>query len=99
MVNFRIKHLDKMQAIMLSREIEGACYEATDDPRFCVGLIPLNAMNFDEITLYFVRQNLELDNCDLLVEVDSSAVTEINLPTIVNQFLKHIDCQISLKVR
>ncbi|MBU0914703.1 MAG: hypothetical protein KKF22_19415 [Gammaproteobacteria bacterium] len=99
-ISFRFRQLNKMQVMTLSREIEGVSYtedleSETTKPRSFVALVALTSEHLEAITMFYVRQSMNVDNCDILVTVPHTAATSFTLPEIVNQMLKHIDCPIS----
>lgn len=104
-ISFRFSRLNKMQALTLCREIEGVSYtesiesiEKTEQTaqRHFVALVALTAANLDAITMFYLRQGITLNGCDILVAVMPSAETGFTLPAIVNQMLKHIDCPLTI---
>jgi hypothetical protein len=96
-INFRFLKLNKLQAITLSREIEGASYSALDDTQHFVGSVPLVENKFDDINHFFIRQKIAMEDCDLLINSAPLAnSTEFTVPIRVNQFLKGIDCKLTL---
>lgn len=95
-ITFRFLRLNKLQAYTLEKEVLGASYKMPLNKEYYVGCVPLNASSVHEINDFFVRQNVELDNCDIFV----STVTEydsyiIDIPNIVNAMLKYIDCKLT----
>ncbi|MFT2091557.1 hypothetical protein [Paraglaciecola sp. 2405UD69-4] len=93
--------LDKFQGITLKREINGASYAPIYDSHDVIGLVPVNASldNLDDLNIFFVRQQITLEQCDILVKVNPAAPDcQIQVPNFVNKLLKHIDCTITIKV-
>lgn len=96
-LSFRFRHLNKMQVLTLCREFEGVSYSENAEgekqlARSFEALVALTTMNLDAITMFYVRQGLNVSNCDILVRVHSTDTTGFTLPAIVNQMLRHIDC-------
>lgn len=99
-VCFRFLVLDRMQAFTLSKEIPGGSSDPTSDARTLVGKVPLTEDNIDPINLFFVRQQIPLSQCDILVSVTGSQrAAEFSAPAIVNQMLKHINCTITFSYK
>lgn len=103
-VDFRFRQLNKMQVLTLCRELEGVSYaehpanEGKLKPPGFEALVALTATNLDAISMFYVRQGLNLSHCDILVSVKRAAPTGFTLPTLVNQMLKHIDCPLSISL-
>ncbi|MCF2948472.1 hypothetical protein L0668_10175 [Paraglaciecola aquimarina] len=94
---FRFLKLNKLQAITLGREIEGASYTVVEDTQDYVGSVPLLEDKFDDINLFFIRQKISMQDCDLLINSSSLAGSkEQSVPIKVNRFLKDIDCRLTL---
>lgn len=104
-VDFRFRQLNKMQVLTLYRELEGVSYSehpANEDhlkPHRFEALVALTATNLDAISMFYVRQGLNLSQCDILVSVKRAAPAGFTLPTLVNQMLKHIDCPLSFSLQ
>lgn len=104
-VRFRFRQLNKMQVLTLCRELEDVSYAenpADEDnlkPRSFEALVALTAANLDAINMFYVRQGLNVSNCDIFVSVKAVDTTSFALPPIVNQMLKHIDCPLSFSIR
>jgi hypothetical protein len=97
-VSFRFLNLDKFQAITLSREISGATYVQQSEKGNFIGAILLseNLDNLDDLNIFFVRQQVQLSDCDILIFVTAeNAPCTIEIPARVNKFLKHIDCKLT----
>lgn len=100
--------LNKMQAITLVREVQGAHYqqentEATERPTFC-GQIPLDDSQIDDIMSFFIKQQLRVEQCSIVISAQSltEAQAEISpqyftAPNVVNLMLKQIDCAIVIE--
>ena len=83
-----------MQAYTLKREIEGAYFIKRDDTDVFVGMVPLKETLFDELNDYVIRQQIQYDACDILVEAKNTA-GEVAVPRVVNKLLKYIDCKLT----
>jgi hypothetical protein len=95
-ISFRFNRLDKMQAFTLEREIVGSLRNDHIEDHFYVVCVPLTDNNFDDINDYFVRQRVEIEDCDIFVSVASnSGINHYNIPVIVNRMLKYIDCKLT----
>ena len=103
-VSFRFRQLNKMQLLTLCRELERVSYSersAKEDnlkPHSFEALVELTASNLDAINMFYVRQGLNVSNCDIFVSVKATDATGFTLPAIVNQMLKHIDCPLSFSI-
>lgn len=105
-ISFRFCQLNKMHA--LSREIDGVSYtenldtEATaggqTKPRSYSALVALKSENLEAITMFYVRQGMDVSNCDILVCITGAKLAGFTLPAIVNQMLKHVDCPLSFSL-
>ena len=104
-ISFRFRQLNKMQVLTLCRELEDVYYAENpadeDDlkPRSFEALVVLKAEHLDAINIFYVRQGLNVSNCDIFVSVKGVEATSFTLPAIVNQMLKHIDCPLSFSIR
>jgi hypothetical protein len=95
-ISFRFNRLDKMQAFTLEREILGSSRDSQMDNDFYVVRVPLSNNNFDDINDYYVRQRVEIEDCDIFISVCSDSGTNIfGIPEIVNRMLKYIDCKLT----
>ena len=95
-ISFRFNRLDKMQAFTLEREILGSYSDNHIDNNYFVVCVPLTDSNFDDINDYYVRQRVEIEDCDILVSVSSASGTKIlDIPAMVNRMLKYIDCKLT----
>lgn len=93
-VHFRLTKLDAMQAYTLKREIEGAYFIKRDDTDVFVGMVPLKETLFDGLNDYVIRQQIQYDACDILVEAKNTT-GEVAVPRVVNKLLKYIDCKLT----
>ncbi|AGH43440.1 hypothetical protein C427_1331 [Paraglaciecola psychrophila 170] len=60
-----------------------------------MGLVCLNENldNLDDLNIFYVRQQIALQDCDICIVVTSANVTDtVATPMFVNKVLKHIDC-------
>ena len=97
-VTFRLLNLDKFQAITLIREVDGATYDNHPQNSCCVGSVYLNENldNLDDLNIFYVRQQLPIQDCDILISVTSeNGAATVATPMFVNTVLKHIDCQLT----
>jgi hypothetical protein len=95
-ISFRFNCLDKIQAFTLEREIVGSSRKHRAEDNCYVVRVPLSDNNLDDINDYYVRQRIELKDCDIFVSVSSDCGTNIfNIPAIVNRMLKYIDCKLT----
>jgi hypothetical protein len=63
-----------------------------------VGLVCLNENldNLDDLNIFYVRQQIPLQDSDICIVVTSANVTDtVATPMFVNKVLKHIDCQLT----
>ncbi|MGO4892939.1 hypothetical protein [Flavobacterium sp. W21_SRS_FM6] len=98
-IEFRFLQLNKMQAITLSREIQGATYAAHEHNSIFIGSVPLHEKYLDDINHFFIRQKVVEAQCDILISTQSAvANTIINVPPIVNRILKDIDCPLTISL-
>lgn len=93
-VHFRLTKLDAMQAYTLKREIEGAYFIKPDGTDVFVGMVPLKETLFDDLNDYVIRQQIQYDACDILVEAKNTT-GEVAVPRVVNKLLKYIDCKLT----
>ena len=95
-ISFRFNRLDKMQAFTLEREIVGSKRKDHIEDHYHVVCVPLTDMSFDDINDYYVRQRVDIEDCDILVSGASDSVTNVyDIPVIVNRMLKYIDCKLT----
>lgn len=97
-VAFRFRNLNKMQAFTLTKEVPGARYRALADVGVYEGVVALTEHILDELTIFFVRQQISLQECDVHIEAVDTSCTEVATPLIVNKLLKHIDCQLTFSI-
>ncbi|MFC3032867.1 hypothetical protein ACFOEE_10080 [Pseudoalteromonas fenneropenaei] len=92
-VSFRFLQLNKLQLLTLKRDIPELVATELEAPHhYCVS-VPLEAHHIDTINMFFVRQQLILEQVDILVCLDTSDCgTEYSAPRLLNQMLKHLDC-------
>jgi hypothetical protein len=92
-------NLDKFQAITLTREVAGATYNSHPNNACFLGFVSLNENldNLDDLNIFYVRQQIPLQDCDMLIAIASANDSDtVATPMFVNKVLKHIDCQLSL---
>ncbi|WP_232787987.1 hypothetical protein [Paraglaciecola sp. MB-3u-78] len=97
-VTFRLLNLDKFQAITLLREVDGVTYDHHPEKNCFVGSVGLNQGldNLDDLNIFYVRQQIPLQDCDILIAVTSDNHSRtVATPMFVNKILKHIDCQLT----
>ena len=72
-VTFRLFNLDKYQAITLHREVAGVTYAPHPEKNGLVGTVCLNQDldNLDDLNIFYVRQQIPLQDCDILITVIS----------------------------
>jgi len=112
-ISFRFRQLNKMQVLTLCREIEDASYtedseiaasaefkgnEGQNKPGNFSAVVRLKPENIEAITMFYVRQGINISQCDILITATLTNTTSFTLPVIVNRMLKHIDCPISFSV-
>ncbi|MDF3126463.1 hypothetical protein [Rheinheimera sp. 1928-s] len=112
-ISFRFRQLNKMQALTLCREIDAVSYAAETEQQASAAiavsesntkqltysaLVALKPENIEAITMFYVRQGMDLSHCDILITATLANTTGFTLPAIVNQMLKHIDCPLSFSV-
>jgi hypothetical protein len=97
-VSFRFQHLTKLQAFTLEREIQAVTIsETTEQGRFTASL-SLDKADFDAITMFYVRQNIEISSCTIVIYLKPSDAVGFSVPVAVNQMLKHIDCRLHIQL-
>ena len=85
-----------MQAFTLEREVQDASYAEQSEKGYYVGSVLLTEFNIDDINDFYVRQKVSLDSCDILVSVVSPLDEgTVEVSSVVNRMLKHIDCKLS----
>jgi hypothetical protein len=95
-ISFRFNSLNKLQAFTLVREILGSSHEESLKNNGYVGCVPLTDNNLDDINDFYVRQRVNIEECDIFVSVNSESSTKIiSLPVVVNRMLKYIDCKLT----
>ena len=97
-VTFRLFNLDKYQALTLHREVAGVTYAPHPEKNGLVGTVCLNQDldNLDDLNIFYVRQQIPLQDCDILITVISeNNQRTVATPMFVNKILKHIDCQLT----
>ncbi|WJG07712.1 hypothetical protein [Aliiglaciecola sp. LCG003] len=98
-VSFRFLNLDKFQALTLSREVNDATYETHAQKDCFIGRILLKEQNLDDINHFFIRQKVDIQDCDIFICAQSQSHSNtFNAPRIVNQILKDIDCKLTFSV-
>ncbi|MFD2165692.1 hypothetical protein ACFSJY_05395 [Thalassotalea euphylliae] len=97
-IAFRFLRLDKMQAYTLKHEVMGASFLETDDPKSFIGVVELSQHAIHDINDFFVRQQVSVAHCDILVSAATPAAT-IKVPRVVNEMLKYIDCQLTYSIK
>ena len=79
------------------RDIVGSSYEEQLMNKGYVGSVKLTDNNFDDINDFYVRQRIEINECDIFVSVNAESGTKtVDIPAVVNRILKYIDCQLTL---
>ena len=97
-VTFRLLNLDKYQAITLLREVDGVTYAHHPEKSCFVGSVYMDQGlgNLDDLNIFYVRQQVPLQDCDILIAVTSTHNQRtLTTPMFVNKILKHIDCQLT----
>ncbi|MFQ3197888.1 MAG: hypothetical protein ACJAUL_001843 [Paraglaciecola sp.] len=95
-LSFRFLNLDKLQAFTLTREVKGATYTQHLDNNCYVGSVPLLGEYLDNLNIFYVRQQINIIDCDIFIEVKSENTSgTFTTPAIVNKLLKHIDCKLT----
>jgi hypothetical protein len=82
----------------LIREVPRASYDNHPDNSCFVGSVCLNVCldNLDDLNIFYVRQQIPLQDCDILIAVTSAnEIMTVATPMFVNKVLKHIDCQLT----
>tara|TARA_R110002012_G_scaffold56629_6_gene145465 strand:- start:268 stop:591 length:324 start_codon:yes stop_codon:yes gene_type:complete len=96
---FRFLDLNKMQAFTLQKEVDGAYYSASKREGRFVGSVELCEYRFDELNIFFVRQQIDITQCDIHIVAKLEQPNQlVVVPVIVNKLLKHIDCQLTFSV-
>ncbi|KXI29833.1 hypothetical protein [Paraglaciecola hydrolytica] len=98
-VDFRFLQLDKMQALTLVREVQGATYCPSPNAKYFIGCVPLLESYMDDINHFFIRQKVLESECDILIAVaPESPQHSLSVPLSVNRMLKDIDCQLTIEL-
>ncbi|MDP4983811.1 hypothetical protein [Pseudoalteromonas tunicata] len=107
-VMFCFNNLNKLQALTLQREVQSARYlqqnSTTQSPALFSGQIPLYEGQIDDIISFFIKQQLSVEQCQIVISgqklQSSDGSTEpavLPVPNIVNHMLKHIDCTLIIE--
>jgi len=92
---FRFLTLNKLQAYTLDREVPDSSYIEQGDEACYLGSVLLTEFNIDDINDFYVRQKIDISDCDILVSVESTLETStIDVSPVVNCMLKYIDCKL-----
>ena len=78
-----------------------AKYAALPNNKGFVGTVCLDEKleNLDELNIFYVRQNIALNSCEIFIHANSDAGQQtIHTPKFVNHVLKHIDCQLTFSL-
>jgi hypothetical protein len=98
-VDFRFLQLDKMQALTLVREVQGASYSLGPNANCFIGCVPLLESYMDDINHFFIRQKVLENECDILIALPpESQQHSLSVPLSVNRMLKDIDCQLTFSI-
>jgi hypothetical protein len=90
-IRFRFVRLNKLQAYTLKRDITDSTYQQHDKEDCFVGCVLLTESNIDQINDFYVRQRVDISECDIVVSVVTDS-NSVDVPVIVNRMLKYIDC-------
>lgn len=93
-VFFRLLRLNKLQMVTLSRQI--AELQVTDLVTHYEVAVPLSAILLEDLMMFVVRQQVTLEDCDILLQIAAPADIQA-VPASVNQLLKHLDCRLSVQ--
>jgi len=93
-VFFRLLRLNKLQMVTLSRLLPNVQVSAMAS-HYEVA-VPLSEEFFEELMMFVVRQQVALTDCDILLLVSTPNEVQA-VPATVNQLLKHLDCQLSVR--
>ncbi|WP_462157746.1 hypothetical protein [Pseudoalteromonas sp. GB56] len=95
-ISFRFLNLNKLQAYTLAKEVSGATYKMPRNKNYYVGCIPLTEDTIHEINDFYVRQMVDISECDIFVSIVSEFDSNIvDVPAVVNHMLKYIDCKLT----
>ena len=107
-VYFRFSQLTKLQALTLEREVmfssseqkgkgdEEATNVSIANVSF-VGYVLLNHQTIHDINDFFVRQKVALKDCALCLTALTDSKNQ-SVPSIVNEMLHYIDCQLVVSI-
>ncbi len=97
-VTVRILSLNKFQAVVLTKEIEGATYREHSSKEDCyVGYIPLKDSTQHDILNFIERQKIDMKDTDIFLSVASENYTEtLDVPKQVNSMLKLADFKMKM---
>lgn len=95
-VFFRLLRLNKLQMVTLSRLF--ADLQVNELLTHYEVAVPLSTELLEELMMFVVRQQVELDDCDILLQLPTLDVAQA-VPVSVNQLLKHFDCRLSVEYR
>jgi hypothetical protein len=99
-IHFRFLNLNKLQAYTLVREVPDSSYREQDEKGCYVGFVLLTKLNIDDINDFYVRQMVDINDCDICVAVQSKLKTNtVDVPQVVNRMLKYIDCKLTYSFR
>ncbi len=93
-VFFRLFRLNKLQMMTLSRLF--ADLQVTAKEAHYEVAVPLSTEILEELMMFVVRQQVAIADCDILLRL-STPSDEQAVPASVNQFLKHLDCRLSVQ--
>ena len=95
-VNFRVLNLNKLQAYTLKRELLDSSYQKHNEHEQYIGSVSLTNFSIDDINDFYVRQMIDITECDILVStISDNHSNTVEIPTVVNRMLKYIDCQLT----
>ena len=95
-IDFRFLNLNKLQSYTLAREIMGSSYQKQCESENYIGSVPLTQHNIDDINDFYVRQMVDITECDILVFVNAkSSSNTVAISAVVNCMLKYIDCKLT----
>ena len=93
--SFRFLKLNKLQAYTLKREVAESSTKYIEKKDSFVGTVPLREELFDSLIIFFERQKISIDECDIFVSVFSEKDSEVvDIPFTVNKMLKYINCKL-----
>lgn len=96
-VTVRILSLNKFQAVVLTKEIEGATYREHSNKIFYVGYIPLTESTQHDILNFIERQKIDMKDTDIFLSVASENYSEVvHIPNQVNSMLKLADFKLTM---